>query len=331
MPPSLGPREVNPAVERCIERGLNYLAKNQRSDGSYDGYLGYASNRNVDPLPCAMTSMAGLALLASGSTPTRGPYAEQITKAADFVSIRCTTRPDGLITDPSDRLFRPMFGHAFATTFLSQVLGQVRDESRRERIRDVLRKGVAFTLSTQADVGAWNYGPADPMHYEGTLTVTQLQALRSCRDAGIFVPKRVIDNAVGYIESSTLPDGWVRYRLDNDIKRPGVTCAAVVALWSAGRYEDPLLKKIAARVRQDIRPGWRDQHHAEYITYYLSQARYFLGGDWPQFYQTCSTMLVSEQRSDGSWSGRDGGVTYGTAVALLVLHLPYNRLSIYQR
>ena len=41
--------------------------------------------------------------------------------------------------------------------------------------------------------------------------------------------------------------------------------------------------------------------------------------------------LLAEQQADGSWYGDSVGDIYGTAVALIILQLPYNQLPIMQR
>ena len=46
---------------------------------------------------------------------------------------------------------------------------------------------------------------------EGSVTITQLQALRGRRNAGIVVPKSIIDKANKYLKNSTTPRGGVIY------------------------------------------------------------------------------------------------------------------------
>ncbi len=325
-PPPLRPKEVIPAVERSIERGLQFLARHQRIDGSY----GKSRWENFPTYPTAMSALVGMAFLASGSTPTRGPYAKQIRRITDYLLGSCAN-PNGYLTDLGAGEDRPMYSHAFTMTFLAHIYGQVESEERRREIKAVLQRAVRFTMGTQTDAGGWGYR-ANYYSDEGTLTVTQLQALRSCRDAGIYVPREVIDNAVRYIESSTNDDGSVRYRPGSRRIRPGVTCAALVTLWNAGRYDDPLLTRIADYIKRNIYLRFENQHHAEYVMYYLAQARFLLGGsDWPDFYKQYAAMFLDNQMSDGSWEGSDGGEIYGTAIAVLVLQIPYNRLPVYER
>ena len=49
---------------------------------------------------------------------------------------------------------------------------------------------------------------------EGAVTITQVQALRACRNAGISIPTKVINKAVKYVVDSANPDGGIRYSGD---------------------------------------------------------------------------------------------------------------------
>jgi len=331
------PRGVSLVIETDIEEGLRYLANAQNDDGSWDS----ASNYRSDMYKVAATGLAGIAFLAHGDTWTRGKYAEVVRKAGDYLIGQMT--PIGLFAsgddwqdeNPRRSDERTMYGHAFAMTFLAQVFGQEGDPARREKVRVVLRKAIELTRRSQTDDGGWNYFPNHRFD-EGTLTVTQLQALRSCRDAGLIVSKDVIDKGVQFIEDSTEASGMVRYRASEPGRlRPGVTCAAVVALWNAGQYDTPTINKIKDRVNASIRNDWNDTHHGEYVEYYLAQSKWIMGGRfWDEYYARISSFFHSEQESDGRWEGADSreyGSTFSTAIALIVLQLPYDRLPVYQR
>ena len=80
---------------------------------------------------------------------------------------------------------------------------------------------------------------------EGSVTVTQMQALRAAKNAGIVVPKSIIDKAVKYLENSTTESGGVIYSLAQSGGRavgggqPALTAAALACGQSAGEYCDP--------------------------------------------------------------------------------------------
>ena len=334
-PPPPLPDGVRPQVAQAIDRGLKHLASIQEADGSFG-----ASPGQPDIYPVAVTGLVGLAFLAHGDTPTRGQYADIVNKITTYLLSTSSERTKGLFTtnnenEPNSRKGpRPMYGHAFAMTFLAHVYGQEGDLARRDQIRLALKRGILLTQQSQSPDGGWAYR-ANFYEDEGTLTVTQLQALRSCRDAGINVSRGIIDKGIKFIENSSNDDGSVRYRVQSDEVRPGVTCAGFVALWNAGQYESDRLKRIESYINRYIRNRWGSSKHAEYVEYYLAQAKWIMGGSaWADYYKTASLTISGLQESDGSWEGEDSdryGATFSSAVALLVLQLPYNRLTVYQR
>ncbi len=319
----LRPEGVSKEIEDAIQRGLQYLARAQNVDGSWRSAGNYGS------YPTAMSALAGTALLCSGSTPTRGTYWLQVRRATDFL-LRCA-QPDGVITAPSEE-GRSMYGHGFSTMFLAEVFGMEEDVRRQETIHGVLEKAVELTARSQSRLGGWLYTP-ESNGDEGSVTVTQIQALRACRNAGISVPPKTIDNAVGYIRNSANPDGSIRYNANSGGNgRPAITAAAVAVLYNAGRYDDPLAEKALQYALRTLPVNGSGNGHHYYAQLYLAQALYQRGGDaWTDYYARMSKWLLSQQRRDGSWEGDGVGTTYGTAIALIILQLPYAYLPIYQR
>src|SRR5262249_14402460 len=162
-----------------------------------------------------MTAMAGMALLMEGSTVRDGKYAERISKAADWLMDRA--QRNGLIGNPNNptEAGRYMYGHGFGLLFLSQVYGEGGDAERRKRLEGILTRAVDFTGKAQTPRGGWGYlssmdgGGFD----EGSVTITQMQALRAARNAGIVVPKGIIDKAHDYLKKCTTPRGGIIYSL----------------------------------------------------------------------------------------------------------------------
>ncbi len=316
------PKGVTPEIERAIQKGARFLARTQNRDGSWranGGYNGY---------PVAMTALAGVALLMTGSTTTRGPYAPNVRRAVDFLLKRQTR--SGLITVLAEEE-RPMYGHGFAMLFLAEVYGMEVDLKMHQRLRRVLDAAIRLTARSQSSYGGWNYAPDDP-YDEGSVTVTQVQGLRACRNAGLSVPTKVIRNAVRYIVDSANPDGGIRYGVRyKGPSRPAITAAACAVLYNAGKYDHPVGRKALEYAKRTLSIGGGGGHHY-YAHLYFAQALYQAGGkDWDRYYERKSKWLLRQQRADGSWMGDGVGYTYGTAIALIILQLPYARLPIMQR
>ena len=58
---------ITPRAEQAIERGLQYLVRSQRPNGSFGSGTSYEGH-------VAVTALAGMAMLASGSSPGRGHF-----------------------------------------------------------------------------------------------------------------------------------------------------------------------------------------------------------------------------------------------------------------
>jgi hypothetical protein len=333
-----------------IQKGLDFLARNQKRDGSWDGTNGQ--------YPVAMTGLAGMALICEGSTVREGKYSRNIRRARDWLMLQA--QPSGLISHPRDQGAgaRYMYGHGFALLFLSSVYGDEENVDRRRKLEDILTRAARFTRDAQTSRGGWGYVSAkDGNNFdEGSVTVTQLQALRAARNAGIQVPPDAIKDALKYLSDSTGPDGGVRYSLAQGrggAGRPSLTAAAICCGFSAGEYRSPLVKKWLAYCQRSLTvlgAGARIGHD-EYTHYYYAQAIYALGEDgytrifpesrpadrltWKKYRDATFDTLARTQRADGSWSGSNWtarfGEVYVTAIFLTILQLDNNTLPIYQR
>ena len=53
---------------------------------------------------------------------------------------------------------------------------------------------------------------------------------------------------------------------------------------------------------------------------------------WEPYFEEVRELLISMQESDGAWPNSTGpGEAFGTAVAVLILEIPYRFLPIFQR
>lgn len=318
------PKHVTSDTVKAIQRGLDYLAKQQTAGGSFQ------TTRDGSTYPVSMTSLAGIAFLANGNTPTRGPYADQVRKATEYVLSQA--QGNGLIAAGSEN-GRPMYGHGFSLLFLSSVYGMETDAKVRARIAKVIKDGIQLTATGQSALGGWIYTPGGGD--EGSVTVTQMQGLRAAHNAGFTVPKGTIQNAVKYLELCQTPEGGIRYSYHsgNDTRLP-ISAAAITCLYSAGEYESPLAEECMGYVYTQFKnrkSGFQSGHYF-YLNLYAAQAFYQAGDEyWNAYFPGQRDSLIKSQASDGSWNGDGVGPVFGTSVALIVLQLPYKFLPIYQR
>lgn len=324
--PSSLPPLITPETQKAIDRGLEFLSRTQSREGSWrsQGDMGY--------YPVAMTALATLALTANGNTMTEGKYAPQVSRAVNLL-LRCSDS-DGLISRIEEES-RSMYGHGFSLLVLGELHGMEADAEKRRQIHAALLKAVALTARSQSELGGWLYTP-DSRSDEGSVTITQLQGLRAARNAGVAVPKRTIDQALGYLEKSSLPDGGITYRADRQGgPRPPITAAAVACWYNAGQYDNPLAVRSLKFVKEHIGRGGRSSGttgHYYYAHFYMAQVMWLSGDEnWNWYFPSMRDWLLAAQNSDGSWEGDGVGKVYGTAIALVILQMPYGYLPILQR
>ena len=356
------PKNKKKEIETAIEKGLEFLKKQQMQDGHWEAQGGQ--------YPTTMTAMAGMAFLMEGSTLKEGKYSDQITKAVGWFLAPARQQPNGMIGDvrnPTESS-RYMYGQGFGTLFLASVYGEEEDKEQREKLEKLLKKSVEFICKAQTtkkhkkpegkevEIGGWGYVSAqDGGNFdEGSVTITALQGLRAAKNAGIPVPKEAIDKAVNYLEACTTPDGGVIYSYAGGgvaargQGRPPITAAAVCCGFSAGQYKGELPKKWIKYCKDNIPLGKGRQSHDEYQTYYFGQAVYALGDDkygemypneakenwltWTKFKEaTFQSILDNQDKTTGGWSQGYIGPVFTTSVNLTLLQLDKGLLPIYQK
>ena len=183
------PKHITPQAQIAIKKGLEFLAKTHSEDGSF------SANQDGQAYPVAMTALAGMAFLANGNTPSRGPYADHVAKIVEYLTNN--VQPGGLITGPTQEQGFSMYGHGFSLMFLSSCYGMETNDRMRERMKKIINNGIRLTAGASSN-GGWCYTPGSGD--EGSVTVTQIQGLRAASNAGFTVPKGTIEGGVHYLE-----------------------------------------------------------------------------------------------------------------------------------
>ncbi|MCH7792895.1 MAG: terpene cyclase/mutase family protein [Planctomycetes bacterium] len=316
--------EITPQLDEAVNHGLKALAALQNQDGSFGGGR---FGRNV-----AITSLACIAFMADGNLPDRGPYGDAIERGLDYVLDNVTD--SGLIADETAN--GPMYGHGFATLFLGEIYGMTGgrpDDERARRVHEALVKAVRLIEGSQNHEGGWRYNPV-PYDADVSVTICQVMALRSARNAGLHVDAAVIDKAVKYVRGCQNPDGGFRYQ--NQLGESGWarSAAGVATLFYAGVYEGEEIDRGLKYLATNARPGlpMTSTAHFHYGHYYAVQAMYLAGGEsWENWWPAIRDYILSLQQADGSWSDRSIGDTYATAMSLIILQMPKRYLPIFQK
>jgi hypothetical protein len=340
-----GTWEITPQSEQALERGLNWLAKNQGTQGNWEcNDLG-------------LVSMGALAFLSAGHTPGRGRYGENVQKALNFVIEKA--KPSGLLNISDGQ--RDMYNHGLSAFVLGQAYGMTSDP----RVGNTLDRALKLIAQTQCRDGGWDY-KAHPQEqgHDLSLAVMQAKALRSAVDSGLEVPPEVIELAIRDVRAHYTPQGCGRNADEEELKKhPGrftyskgggnatiaMAAAGVVCMQEFAQYDDWRIGKNIEIIEQDIKqkcPAGETKRGSvpfdAYTLYYVGQALYQVGGkSWERSYPLLRDSIVASQvrsatqDTDGCWqgtghvSGRPGQL-YQTSVGCFILAMPNRYLPILQ-
>ena len=320
------------AVERAIANGLEYLARQQRENGSYPGTYGDSA---------AVPALAGMAFLAKGHLPGSEPYGEKINRAIDFIlscaDMKDTAQFKGYMGGPGNGR---LYAHSIATLFLAEASGMV-DERRQEKIDKLLPLATKVILDAQnqqksnpAHLGGWRYLP-NSNDSDLSASGWALMALRSARLNGARVPPEAIEKAVLYLKRAYREsDGTFGYQGANGGSADTLTGAAILCLELCGKHLDPMSLKGAKYLEKTYPRTLANNGQRYYGLYYTAQGLFQIGGPtWRGFSRWMYDTFVPQQRADGSWggAGNNGNDVFATAMTILSLTVPYRMLPIYQR
>lgn len=318
-----GAPELTPAASTAIDRGLEFLLATQNEDGSWDsdGEGGHA---------VAITSLALMAFMANAHFPGFGPHAEPLDRGVDWLLAEARKRPDGY-------LGTVMYEHGLATLALSELWGMAREPEDDDAIQLALERAVDVILRSQCRAGGWGYQPQSDGREDTSCTQTVFHALASARQAGIFVPNETISKVVKFLERAKDPtSGGFCYTLGgNRNVTPACTAGGTYIAQLAGQRDTELVSG-ALRHLESLSPGiiTGGGSYYYYTHYYAIQAMVQTGDEqYARWYPQVREALIKRQTAEGAWNkGRgQGGSSYATPMAIIILATPHRYIPIYQR
>lgn len=323
--------ELSPIAREKIAAGLAWLARQQAPDGHFGGTSSYT---------IACTGLAGLAFLAGGHVPDRGPYGGVVRRAADYLIGQAAATQVGYLGDGGR-----MYSHGFAALFLAELEGMCSDAAFRRRVGEALRRAIALLVATQDENGGWWYEPTRDSGDQGadiSVTICEVMALRAAQAAGVEVPRATVARATALVKAAQWPeDGGFAYRVINGQRYKesnfARTAAGVCILYHLGEYDAPELRKGLAYLDRELATPGLDlyratQGHYQYAMYYATLACFQWGGEpWARHFPRLRDDLLARQQKDGSWPALYAGGAHTTAMSLVALQVPLRYLPILQR
>lgn len=315
--------------EAAVTRGLEWLARNQNSDGSWS--LDGAFSDPGAHSDTAATAMALLPFLGAGETHLRGRYKKVVQRGLHWL-VKNQEASGSLMGRGIGR----MYAHGQATIVLCEAYALTQDS----KLRAPAQLAVDFIVRAQHSEGGWRYVPGE----RGDTSVVgwQLMALRSAQMAYLDVPSHVFERANQFLDRvQTESDGsFYAYTRGH----PGTFTMTAEALlcrqYSGWPATHPALLRGARRLITEHPPNPNDRQQSIYYWYYATQMMHHLGGTyWEAWNSRMRDMLVATQvktgREAGSWTPQGphsstGGRLYQTALSICTLEVYYRHMPLYR-
>jgi hypothetical protein len=347
---AMGP--LGPQTEEAIEKGLTFLAKHQRVDGSWK--LEDFGQRTVIRSDTAATALSLLAFQGAGYSHVQYKYQQECRKALGFLISGQQSNGD---------LYRPMeeasdrngwlYSHAIGTLALCEAYGMTQDEN----LRSNAQRAVDFLVYSQdRQEGGWRYIPR--VGSDTSVTGWGMMALKSAELSGLYVPNQTFEGIEKWLDHSQVSlreqhlyrYNWLANTPETKhgaLPTPVMTSVGLLMrLYMGYKRDNSVMAKGADWLLQ--RPPAMGTEQAPkrdtYYWYYATQVLFHMGGDrWKNWYQALYPMLIESQVTQGpyagSWEpigpipdawGEYAGRLYVTTMNLLSLEVTYRHLPIYE-
>ena len=316
------PSEHTKASREAVARGLAWLDRAKIARSGYRVDIGQAED-----IGC--TAMVGLALLADGSTPTKGPNRRKLQEIALYLIKKVDVMPKSNITSKTSTQLQNKIGRQahsfFALLFLTQIAGE---SHLKEKTLDAARKLSEAVTSAQLASGGWGQESWAP-----TLgTVMGWTSLRSAHFAGLDVggsPEKTAEHLITSMKAAQR-NNWMHKLYKN--------AAGIRVLYAMKKDDNEVVKTSFRDVLQLVKNGKTAFNQAggeEYLAFHMiNETMLQKGGeDWQTWFPEVRDKICSVQNKDGSWTGHHciTSRTFCTAAACLVLSAPNRYLPISQQ
>ncbi|HET6324003.1 MAG TPA: hypothetical protein VFG04_04840 [Planctomycetaceae bacterium] len=352
-------------LDRTVDHALEYLANHQNADGSFqvanmarpavtglcimaflsrghrpgEGQYGSALEKAIDFILGFQDQETG------AITPESSSESFFWTRAAAYTHGICGTALADVF---------PFTGRLKYRAQNRESQDVRRDTERHDRVERAVRKALSFTHTQQTrpkvvagETGGWRYIESNQRN-DSDLSVTawNIMFLHSAKKSGFKVPDSWVKSGLRFVHRTFNKKlGGFVYVLTEPARRHctrATVGGGILCLLLGGEPVSQQVMDAASWIHQhpfeqynlSSPPG--DRYH--YSAFYCSQAMGLLGGsDFREFYPRLLHVLAENQHTDGSWdpesfaSDTGYGEVYSTALAVLALSPPYQKLDTYKR
>ena len=336
----------NADSERAVARGLAWLARQQKADGSWEFDQGAKEEK------AGATGMALLPFLGAGVTHKGGDnsegarYRKAVTAGIDYLVKNCPL--DG---PNAGRMSTDMTAQAIASIALCEAYGMTKDKE----LKPAAQAAINYLQKAQGANGSWG----DTAGVNGDIFTVGwvVQALQSAKlSKDLVVDVEVIKKAIKFLDFASGGSRKSMYgTIDNTDAKAGTTLTAVGLLcryyidaWTPSH--PGMIDGIAGLTKN---PPSATNGDPLYLYYTAQVIHFYEGEDWKNWNEGLKTaegtrkdgmrdLLVGGQiKKDGpnlgSWDADAGafGKRYGrlgtTSLSVLTLAVYYRHLPLYKR
>lgn len=345
--------EVN--LISAIEKGSNFLRKDQNKDGSW-GSPHQTKGLNIfAPVPgshrafrLAVTALSLNALIENKENDTE--YKESITKGKNFLISNLPT-----LKRASPMAIYNVWSHAFGIHALVNLHESNHGKANKKEIKNIIKQQILMLKKYESIDGGWGYYDfnAQTKQPSGSsisfVNATVLIALKEADNIGIQAPDKMIQRALEAINRQRLPDHsylygeYLKYRPRRGINRPAGSlgrshaCNLALQLWGDTTITFNVHKLCLDRLVD--RNGWlnvarkRPIPHESWFAvagYFFYYGHYYASlcieqlpeNERFDYQNKLASILLPLQEKNGSWWDfpfYNYHKQYGTSMALISL------------
>lgn len=318
-------------TENAVVEGLRWLARNQRSNGSWSLRGPYTDGANRENAEAA-TAMALLAFQGHGHTHQPLPddeFPQVVKRGWNWLLAR--QHEDGhFFQDVGDSR---LYTQAQCTIAICELYAMTGDEE----LRKPAQKAVDYCVKYQTSKGGWRYSPGTGEDL--SVTGWFAMALQSARMAGLEVPSETFTRLSKYLDSVQKEYGSrYAYRASGRGATPAMTAEGLLCRQYLGWERSDTRLSEGVSYLLNFLPEWDERN--VYHWYYATQVMHHMGGEpWRKWNHVMRQLLPGKQekrgRERGSWNprgdrwGSQGGRLFTTCLSIYMLEVYYRHLPIY--
>ena len=341
----------NQATETAVDKGLEWLARNQEVDGRWSctNHGGKHGGRMGD---AAMTGYALLAFLGAGNTERVGKYKDVVKNGVLWLidNQKKETKVDGRWVDLN-------YTNGIATMALGEAAGMGRIKETREAAQNAINAVADAQRQTEgtSDREAWDYGPRGGAN-DSSVMAWNILALKSCKVASLHVDHACFEGVLNWIDagqdlgnlkptdaapSYDWEGGLMAYRGTCKVPNKGqggmaVTAAAALCRLMIGgaNGDDPGVLGPCNMIKNKYIP--KAYPYNMYFGYYATLLMFQKGGEyWTAWNDSMKKILPEAQikggADDGSWNPDDNTANcrvMSTALCVLCMEVYYRYIQL---